>query len=189
MARRIQDTLQDASQVIYDLAQRLGSIEAALREVNEDIHAGSREARLDGRKLPRDAVVKNDPTEWGYARLFVEHGGARLRGLRLTISEAAEAPAQVELVASTSFENLLQRVLDLFGRRTSRASKAEKARATAEYRRMLKDEPEVWHKPRTQQKAARHLTKFLGLPENAFQTIEDEVVIPEQRRVGLKDKK
>jgi hypothetical protein len=54
---------------------------------------------------------------------------------------------------------------------------------------MLKDEPEVWHKPRTQKKAALQLTKFLGLPENAFQTIEDEVVIPEQERIGLKDKK
>jgi hypothetical protein len=192
MPRRLQDTLRLLPTVASEEMQRLG-VEAGLEFLAQDWKDGSRAVFLDRKPLSKDGNKVGYHCSIGERTelVAVTLDGVKISAWRFLISppqEEPEAPIQVELVASTWFETLLQRVLDLLGRRTTRLSKAEKARATAEYRRMLKDEPEVWHKPRTQRKAARRLTNFLGLPENAFQTIEDEVVIPEQRRIGLKDK-
>jgi hypothetical protein len=70
-----------------------------------------------------------------------------------------------------------------------RLSDDEIEEVKTEYRRMLKEDPKRWRRGRRQRAAASQLAEYLGLPENAHQTIEDEIVIPVQKEIGLKPAK
>lgn len=72
----------------------------------------------------------------------------------------------------------------------SRLSQDQIDLAQAYHKRKLNDPNEPPHRWRTQRTAAKLITvEFLKLPEESWQTVEDQVVIPVLERCGLRKSK